>query len=125
MATWADVERVVAGLPEAEESTSYRHRAWKVRGATFAWDRPFSKRDLRDLGDDVPDGPVLAVRVDDLGEKDAILATAGPWFSIPHLEGCPAVLVRLQEATAEQVGELVVDAWRAMAPAALVSQLPG
>lgn len=75
MATWADVETAVSELPEVEEGTSYGHRAWKVRGTTFVWDRPFSKRDLRDLGDDAPGGPVLAVRVEDLGERDAILAT--------------------------------------------------
>lgn len=116
MATWADVETAVSELPEVEEGTSYGHRAWKVRGTTFVWDRPFSKRDLRDLGDDAPGGPVLAVRVEDLGERDAILATPGPWFTIPHLRGYAAVLVRLEEATAAQVTELVVDAWRAVAP---------
>lgn len=122
MADWSDVEKVAGSLPEVAESTSWGNRCWKVRDKTFVWARPLRKKDRADLGDEAPDGEILAVRVDDLGEKEAILATPGPWFTIPHFEGYPAVLIRLDDATPEQVSELVLDAWRAMAPAALVAE---
>ena len=122
MATWDDVERAVTAQPGVEESTSYGNRCWKVRGTLFAWVRPLGKKDRVDLGDDAPDGEILAVRVEDLGEKEAILATPGPWFSTPHFEGHPTVLVRLDDATAAQVGELILDAWRAAAPEELLAQ---
>lgn len=122
MATWDDVERAATALPEVSEGTSYRNRAWKVRGATFVWARPLGKKDRADLGEDAPEGEVVAFRVEDLGEKEAILATAGPWFTMPHFDGYPAVLVRLDDATPEQIEELALDAWRAMAPASLVRE---
>lgn len=114
MATWADVERAAVALPDVAEGTTWGNRCWKVRGKTFAWVRPLGKKDRADLGADAPEGEILAVRVEDLGEKEAILATPGPWFTIPHFEGWSSVLVRLDEATVEQVEELVLDAWRAM-----------
>ncbi|WP_156250140.1 MmcQ/YjbR family DNA-binding protein [Pseudactinotalea terrae] len=117
MADWDDVVRVAKALAGAEPSTTWGNPCWKVRGKSFAWQRPLTKKDRADLGDAAPDGQVLAVRVEDLGEKEAILATPGPWFTTPHFDGYPAVLVDLDEATPEQVHELVLDAWRAMAPA--------
>lgn len=125
MATWDDVGVIAAALPETEASTSWRNPCWKVRGKAFVWQRPFSKKDRADLGDDVPEGDIVAVRVEDLGEKEAILATPGPWFTIPHFDGYPAVLLRLAEANEQQLQELVLDAWRAMAPAALVAEHEG
>lgn len=122
MADWDDVARAATALPEVTEGTTWGNRAWKVRDKAFAWRRPLGKKDLRDLGEDAPDGEILAVRVDDVGEKEAILAMPGPWFTIPHFDGYPAVLVRLQEASVEQIGELVLDAWRAMAPPSLLAE---
>lgn len=122
MADWDDVDRAAAALPEAERGTTWGNPCWKVRSKTFVWHRPLSKKDRTDLGEDAPDGEILAVRVDDLGEKEAILATPGPWFTIPHFDSYAAVLVRLDDATPAQVAELVLDAWRAMAPAALVAE---
>lgn len=125
MATWDDVERIANSLPGVEGGTSYGNRAWKVgaKGHAFAWDRPLSKKDLRDLGDDAPDGPILAVRLEDVDSREALLA-GGPaaCFTIPHFDGYPAVLVRLPEVDEEELVELLEDAWLSQAPAALAEE---
>lgn len=121
MATWEDVARCALALPETEESTSYGNRSWAVRGKNFVWDRPLSKADLKRLGGDGPDGPLLAAYVDDLAEKEAVLA-ANPetMFTIEHLNGFPAVLILLEQITAEDLDAAITDAWLARAPKTLV-----
>ena len=97
MATLDDVALMAAGLPEVTEGERHGNRTWFVGGKAFAWDRPFSKADIRRFGDQAPpDGPILAVRVEDLGEKEAVLA-ANPdaFFTIPHFDGYSAVLIQL------------------------------
>jgi hypothetical protein len=70
MATLDDAARMAAGLPEVTEGESRGNRTWSVGGKAFAWERPFSKADIRRFGDEAPpDGQILAVRVGDLGEK--------------------------------------------------------
>jgi hypothetical protein len=125
MVTVEDVEAIVAGLPEVAESTSYRNRCWTVASKNFAWIRPFSKADVRRFGDDpVPAGPILAVRVEDLMEKDVVLAEARPgFFTIPHFDGFAAVLIQLDAAEVADVEESLVDAWLAVAPAKLAAEL--
>ena len=117
MATIDDAARTAAALPEVTETTTFRNRAWAVSGRVFAWDRPFSKADVRRFGDEpVPAGPILAVMVDDLGEKDAVLAARPETLTIPHLDGVPVVLVRLDAVDDAALRELLVDAWFAKAP---------
>jgi hypothetical protein len=113
--------RFVAELPEVTEGERYGHRTWSVRGKGFAWERPFSKADIRRFGDETPpDGPIVAVTVEDLGEKEAVLA-ANPkgFFTIPHFDGYAAVLVQLRTAPKKAIREVVVDAWLTAAPAEL------
>ncbi|MEL7976016.1 MmcQ/YjbR family DNA-binding protein [Isoptericola sp. F-RaC21] len=117
MATIEDAARAAAALPEVTETTTFRNRAWAVAGRVFAWDRPFSKADVRRFGDEpVPSGPILAVMVDDLGEKEAVLAARPETLTIPHLDGVPVVLVRLEAVDDAVLRELLVDAWFAKAP---------
>src|ERR671931_720926 len=95
--TLDDAAELVAKLPETAEGEHRGRRTWSVRGKGFAWERPFSKADLRRFGDQAPpDGPILAVRVADLHEKEALLA-ANPdaFFTIPHFDGYAAVLIQL------------------------------
>ncbi len=116
MATWEDVERIALELPETFEGTSWGSRHWKVRhrenGKSFVWERPLGKRDLEALGDGAPQGPILGARVPDLGAKEAVLASDPEvYFTIPHFDGYPAVLVRLDRIDVAALEELVVEAW--------------
>jgi hypothetical protein len=124
MATMADVAAMVSRLPGATEGERHGSRTWFVAGKAFAWERSFSKADLRRFGDEVPpDGPILAVRVGDLMEKEAILA-ANPvaFFTIPHFDGYAAVLVQLRAVSQEALRDLLTDGWQACAPPGLAGQ---
>ena len=119
MATLEDVERLVAALPETVETTKYGNRTWAVAGKAYAWERPFSKADLRRFGDEAPpDGPILAVRVEDLGEKEAVLAarSADGFFTIPHFNGYAAVLIQLDVVPETLLREALLDGWLVYAP---------
>jgi hypothetical protein len=124
MATLADAARMASGLPEVTEGESRGNRTWSVGGKAFAWERPFSKADIRRFGDETPpDGPILAVRVGDLGEKEAVLAAnPGAFFTIPHFDGYAAVLIQLRKASAAALREAITDGWLACAPAGLADQ---
>jgi hypothetical protein len=118
MATWDDVSRLALALPEtAERSGRDGLRDWRVKDKGFVWERPLRKADLAALGDAAPTGPILGVRVPDLGAKEALLATdADVYFTTPHFNGYPAVLVRLERIDVPDLEELVVEAWLVQAP---------
>jgi hypothetical protein len=124
MITLDEVARIALALPEVTEGTSFGHRAWFVGGKHFAWARPFSKADVKRFGDDpVPTGEILAVMLDDLGERDAVLAAQPDAFlTIPHFHGYPAVLIRLEVVSRSALVEAVEDGWLATAPQTLVEQ---
>ena len=124
MATIDDVAGIAAALPEVIEGETRGHRAWAVSGKTFAWERPFSKADVKRFGDEVPpDGPILAVRVEDLGEKEAVLAAHRQgFFTTPHFDGYSAVLIELPKVSKTALREAIVDGWLACAPARLTDK---
>ncbi|HEX8204794.1 MAG TPA: MmcQ/YjbR family DNA-binding protein [Solirubrobacteraceae bacterium] len=117
MATWEDVERIALGLPGASERVSRDMRQWVVGKKLFVWERPLRRPDLEALGEDAPEGPILGARVEHLVAKEALLADdPAVYFTTPHFDGYPAVLVRLEEIGAAELEELIVEAWLNRAP---------
>ena len=117
MATWDDVRRIALALPETSERLSRDLRQWRVRDKLFVWERPLRRADLQALGDAAPDGPILGARVEHLGAKEALLADdPGVFFTTPHFDGYPAILVRLDRMALEDLHEVIVEAWLCRAP---------
>lgn len=124
VATLDDVAQMALELPDVAEGERHGNRTWAVAGKGFAWERPFSKADLRRFGDVAPpDGPILAVRVEDLGEKEAVLAAQPTaFFTIPHFDGYPAVLIQLRKVSKKALRDALLDGWLACAPSKLAEQ---
>src|SRR6266851_59126 len=118
MPTVDEVGRLAAELPDVTAGERHGTVTWFLAGKVFSWERPFSKADIRRFGTTAPpDGPILAVRVADLAEKEAVLATASmAFFTIPHFNGYAAVLIQLKNAKMRELREAIVDAWFACAP---------
>jgi len=117
MATWRDVRRYALAMPGATEgSTARGWRAWFVNKRLFAWERPLLRPDVAALGRNAPSGPILAVRTEDLEMKEVLLRSNGAaFFTIPHFDGYPAILIRLDEISARELKDIVVEAWLARA----------
>jgi hypothetical protein len=124
MATWEDVRRIVLALPEtAEDRTREGGPAWSVKGKPLAWDRPLRKGDLAALGDAAPDGPILCVRTPDVGAKEALVADEPEiYFTTPHFNGYPAVLVRLERIPVPDLEELIVETWLSRVPKRMAAE---
>ena len=122
MASWDDVRRIALALPETSERVSRGSPQWVVRKKGFVWDRPLRKADLKALGDAAPDGPILGAYVEHLGAKEALLANDGSvFFTTPHFDGYPVILVKLDEIAADELDEVIVEAWLAQAPKRLAA----
>jgi hypothetical protein len=116
MATRADVRRIALSLPKVQEAKD--HFAFsvsnkdKLKGFAWVWmERVIPKKPR------VANPGVIAVRVANLGQRDALLsAEPAKFFTEPHYEGFPAVLVRLDAVTVADLKVLLAEAWRCMAP---------
>ena len=126
MATWDDVARVCLALPGTAESSTYGSRSWKVADKLFLWERPLRRKDLDELGEDAPTGPVLGARVPDEGAKRALVADEPDvYFTTSHFNGYPAVLVRLDALDQDALTELAGEAWACRAPRRLLAERDG
>ena len=114
MATWDDVRRELAALPETSEGEG---PGWGVLGKPLAWDRPLRPKDREALGPGAPEGPILCARVPGLAAKEELLARAPDvYFTTPHFNHYPAVLVRLDTIDLPELRDLLTEAWLAQAP---------
>ncbi|HEX9605867.1 MAG TPA: hypothetical protein VF962_01430 [Gemmatimonadaceae bacterium] len=120
MATQADVRRIALSLPAAEEASdrfafSVPNKG-KLKGFAWVWMERVVPKKPR-----VPNPGVIAVRVANDGQKNALLSADGKkFFTEPHYDGFPAVLVRLDAVTVKDLKVLIAEAWRCQAPAELV-----
>ena len=110
-----------AGAARDERARLARARQWRVKDKGFVWERPLRAADLEALGDAAPDGPILGARVEHLVAKEALLADdPGVFFTTPHFNGYPAILVQL-DASPDDLEEVIVEAWLARAPKRLAA----
>lgn len=118
MANWSDVRRIALALPGVTEEPSYGGtRSWKVNNKGVVWERPLRKADLEWLGERAPKGPVLGVRVPETEMKDVLLkADPSVFFTTPHFDGYPAVLIRLDKISLKQLKDVILEAWLCRAP---------
>jgi hypothetical protein len=123
MANQKDVRRIALSLPETIEDE--KHFAFSVmnkgkpKGIAWVWLERVAPRKAR-----VPCPDVLAVRVANLGEKELLLASDDEkFFTEPHYNGFPAILVRLPAIDRKELEALITEAWRCVAPRALVQEL--
>jgi hypothetical protein len=123
VASWNDVRRIALSLPETSERLSRDLASWRVRDKAFVWERPLRTADVRALGDHAPTGPILGARVEHLVAKEALLADAPEvFFTTPHFDGYPAILVRLDRIAVEDLREVIGEAWLARAPKRLAQE---
>jgi hypothetical protein len=124
MATIDDVAAMACSLPEVEERERHGARTWFVGKKAFAWERGFSKADLKRFGDEKPPaGPLVAIRVADLAEKEGVLAAQHKgFFTIPHFDGYAAVLIQLKVVGKRNLRDAIVDGWLAVAPRAVADE---
>ena len=104
-------------FPGTKEIASHERAAWTINDKFFVWERPLRRSDLIALGDSAPNGPILGVRTPDLEMKDVLLASnPGVYFTTPHFDGYPAVLVQLKKIGITELKNLITEAWLARAP---------
>ncbi|HEU5267639.1 MAG TPA: MmcQ/YjbR family DNA-binding protein [Jatrophihabitans sp.] len=118
MADWDDVRRIALELPQTSERPGHTTQ-WRVKDTFFVWERPLRTKDRADLGAAAPpeDAPILAARIADEGVKHALIADdPDVYFTTPHFNGYPAILVRLDRIEIDELTELITEAWLQRAP---------
>jgi hypothetical protein len=126
VATWDDVASIVGELPLIDERSPHE---WRVGKKLVAWERPLRKSDREALtaaGIEPPEGDILGVRLADEGVKFALIADEPRvFFTTPHFDGYPAVLITLAEIDELGLRELITEAWLTQAPKRLVQEFLG
>ena len=122
--TIAQVEELATSLPEVTAGQRFSNRTWFVGKKGFVWERPLSKADVKRWDDGpLPEGDIIALLVEDLAEKEAVLQMGRKgFFTMQHFNGYPAVLIELRKATKKDVRDAIEDAWLAAAPKKVAQQ---
>ncbi|HEV2472407.1 MAG TPA: hypothetical protein VGS41_07075 [Chthonomonadales bacterium] len=119
MADLEDAMRIAAALPgvAACEGMAVRNKG-KERGFAWTWKERIDPKKPR-----VPNLEVLAIRTANTDDKEALIAAEPEkFFTEPHYNGYPAVLVRLAKIDLDELEELLIDGWRSQAPRELVQE---
>lgn len=123
MATWDEAARIVGGLPLTSEPSPHD---WRVGKKLLAWERPLRPSEREALAHhhpQPPQGDILGVRVSDEGVKFALIDDEPQiYFTTPHFDGYPVVLVNLAEISVRALEELITEAWLTQAPRKLVQE---
>ncbi len=108
-------------LPETDERISRGKRQWRVAEKLFVWERPLRPKEVQELGERAPDGPILGARVESLAAKEALIEDdPHVFFTTSHFDGYAAVLARLDLIATDDLRDLVREAWLARAPKRLL-----
>ena len=116
MATQADVRRIALSLPGTEEvegrfAFGVRNKG-KLKEYIWVWLERLAPKKPR-----MPNKKVIAVRVANMRDRDVMLSVEPvKFFTEPHYNGFPAVLVRLDAMTTAELRPLLTEAWRSQAP---------
>lgn len=105
--------KIALALPDVTEGARWGNRSWLVGGKGFAWERPLSRADVKRLGDQPPpEGPLLAVRVANMDEKEVLMMDPPEgFFDIEHFSGYPAVLIKLDVVRRSALKAAIAEAW--------------
>ncbi|MFV0434825.1 MAG: MmcQ/YjbR family DNA-binding protein [Leucobacter sp.] len=127
MATLEDLRKIALGFPQVYEQLE-GHRGgvtWRTKRGLIVWERSPSKTDiaqLAELGRTYPDGPVVGIHVDQDAKEALLGAYPDVFFTIPHFDGYPAVLARLEALDVGMLYELVAEAWLLRVPKSVAAK---
>lgn len=126
MSSFTDFDAIARGLPGVDAVLGRSGRPeYRVRGKAFAFLRP-PRKDAIDPGTGAPMDDVIVLRTPGLEAKEALLVDGAlPFFTTPHFDGWPGVLLRerdLARVPRERLASCLEMAWEAVAPRALVSE---
>jgi hypothetical protein len=123
VATWHDVARIIGKLALTSEPSPHD---WRIGKKMMAWERPLRQSDREALerdGIEPPKGDILGIRVSDEGVKYALVSDEPRvYFTTPHFDGYPAVLVKLAEINVRDLEQLLTEAWLTQAPRKLIQE---
>jgi hypothetical protein len=114
-----DVHRIALSLPHAiQDGSKFHYRVDGGKALAWTWKKRVHEKRAR-----VEQLDIFAVRVADEEEKLALIASdPEKFFTEPHYNNFPAVLVRLDAIDGDELAELLTDAWRNAAPRKLVAE---
>ena len=120
MATQADVRRIALALPRTTEDDNYFRFLVEGKAIAWVWLERLDPKKAR-----VPNPDVVAIRIGHDSEKESLIEMdQAAFFTEPHYNGFPAILVRLAEVDPAMLEKLLTDAWRIQAPKRLARE-PG